>query len=225
MRYSTSFFLSLLFHLLLVVGVNGVYRWSEVQPYSVPQEQTVRTLCLKTVTIQAPHPPKKAPQPPRQKIKKSKKMHTQKKVQKKVVVRKSIPQLYKPPKQKEHPMREMAATKIQESNCTHITPPTVVKHKEVQPTYTQLHLQEIATLISNNIYYPRRARKKHIEGRVVLRFDIDTSGHVKHIEVVESHKKILSHAAVQTIEELDGSFPHPDDEVTITIPLEFKLQN
>jgi len=122
--------------------------------------------------------------------------------------------------------------KVKTTNNAVITPiPKKTYTKKIKPkkTYTQeyldRYLSRIHNLIAENIYYPRKARRRKIEGKVVLKFKILQSGDIKDIYVVSSSHSILSKAAKRTIEEISSSVPKPKEEITLTLPIEFKLHN
>ncbi|MDH4945379.1 energy transducer TonB [Sulfurimonas sp. C5] len=96
------------------------------------------------------------------------------------------------------------------------------QHKE--NNYLSLHVSEIVSLLKENLYYPRRARMQGIEGIVTVKFTLSTEAKISNIEVVESKHNILSRAAVETIENLEEKLPKPDEELTLTIPINYDLQ-
>lgn len=103
----------------------------------------------------------------------------------------------------------------------------VIATKEIEKqedNYLSLHVSEIVSLLKDNLYYPRRARQQGIEGVVTVKFTLSKEAKISNIEVVESKHGILSHAAVETIENLEGKLPKPDEELTLTIPINYDLQ-
>lgn len=89
--------------------------------------------------------------------------------------------------------------------------------------YLALNKDSIYTLIKENLYYPLSARKRGIEGLVVLKFILTKRAEVCNVQVIESSSDILSNAAIKTIEELSKKFPSPKEDITITLPIEYKL--
>ncbi|MEK6689791.1 MAG: energy transducer TonB [Nitrospirota bacterium] len=83
-------------------------------------------------------------------------------------------------------------------------------------------IREIRESIENAKVYPWLARKKGIEGKVVLRFRVMQDGMVKEIELVESSGfEILDKVSVETIKR---SAPLPYINGWIEIPLVFRLE-
>ena len=136
----------------------------------------------------------------------------------KKVVKKTVVQT-----QPKHKDTLVAVQTNQEGNCTKKVVCAVTR-KNKNELYLKLHRQKITTLIRENLYYPRRARRQHIEGEVLLNFEITQEGRVRNIQVRQATKKILANAAVQTIKDLDGIFPQPDETIKITIPIEYTLK-
>ena len=89
--------------------------------------------------------------------------------------------------------------------------------------YIEAHIDEIMALLRNNLYYPRMARKRHMEGRVLVRFELHENGEIRNIEVIEAECDILANAAVTTIERLEGKFPRPEEALTLDVPIIYQL--
>jgi len=98
-----------------------------------------------------------------------------------------------------------------------------VKKENYQKTYIDKNLSKIRKLIEENIYYPRKARRKHIEGEVILKFCITKNGEIEKLNVVSSSSDILTHAAKQVIIMIENQLPKPKEDITITIPLNYRL--
>ena len=79
--------------------------------------------------------------------------------------------------------------------------------------------------MQDNLYYPRRARKKGITGEVMVKFTLGVDAIVSNVEVLKSEKEILSRAAIKTIQDLSGEFPKPDEALSISVPISYKLIN
>ncbi|MFK5938916.1 MAG: energy transducer TonB [Sulfurimonas sp.] len=93
-----------------------------------------------------------------------------------------------------------------------------------QKQYINDNLAKISLLLSDNLYYPRRARKRGIVGKVILKFNILQDGSVNAVKIISSNSEILSKAATKTIKNLSGKFPKPNQKLSIQIPIEYKLQ-
>ncbi len=97
--------------------------------------------------------------------------------------------------------------------------------EEISPedAYVNAHISEIMALLRKNLYYPRMARKRGIQGKVLVRFELLQNGEIQHIEVLESGRDILARAAVTTIERLDGKFPFPEETLVLNVPIMYEL--
>ena len=99
----------------------------------------------------------------------------------------------------------------------------VQKQKRLEQEYISEHIRKISQLLSENLYYPRSARKRNIQGAVIVKFTLSTSALAYNIEIVSSKNEILSRAAIKTIEDLSGSFPRPSEELVLHVPITYKL--
>jgi len=91
-------------------------------------------------------------------------------------------------------------------------------------SYMDEHLAIIAQLLESHLYYPRMARKRHIEGEVVASFRVDTDGTVHDVRIQKHARAILDRAAVRTITSLSGLMPHPQHALTLNVPIRFVLK-
>jgi len=89
--------------------------------------------------------------------------------------------------------------------------------------YMNNHIEEIAQLISENLYYPRRARKRGLVGEVLVQFSLSSDGSVHAVQIISSKHAILSRAAIKTIENLSGEFPKPQEELELRLPIVYTL--
>lgn len=98
--------------------------------------------------------------------------------------------------------------------------------EEISPeeAYVKAHISEIMALLRKNLYYPRMARKRGMEGKVTVRFELLENGDIKNITVVEAGHDLLSRAAVTTIERLEGKFPLPSEPLLLNVPIMYQLR-
>ncbi len=92
-----------------------------------------------------------------------------------------------------------------------------------QKMYVKENLAEIIELLRENLYYPRRARKRGIEGEVIVKFKLSTTAEVSDVKVISSKSDILSRGAIRTIEDLSFKFPKPSEELDLKVPIFYKL--
>lgn len=83
--------------------------------------------------------------------------------------------------------------------------------------------------INENIIYPSEAQDINLQGRVVLRFVVNTDGSVDRIEVIKSIDPLLDNEAIRVVRTLPRFKPGKQNGVPVrvwfTIPVFFKLQN
>lgn len=82
--------------------------------------------------------------------------------------------------------------------------------------------------LSETIVYPEEAMAKSIQGRVVVRFQINTNGTLSNCAVAYSQSPILNEAAIKAVENLPGKWipAEVDDKPVASIfnmPVTFKL--
>ena len=105
-----------------------------------------------------------------------------------------------------------------------IKKPTALPEKTTQEIYINNHIQEISQLLSENLYYPRRARKRGIVGEVIVKFTLSKNAIVSDIHIKKSQSELLSRAAKKTIQDLSGKFPRPEEVIVLQVPIVFSLK-
>ena len=238
MKYhSKSLLLSIFIHLLLLGMFIYVYMLSvKTVPASQEKRICVNLKCIKKVE---PKSIEKKKVLEHKKVEKKPVKKVSKKVPKKELpVKKAKKTLHQSPKKEEpkkviKPAQEQTRSSVVTKKKEISSQPkvdTVHTQKCMTPTkesleniYIKNNLDKIATLIHDNLYYPRRARKRGIEGVVVVRFHLHKDGTVKSAHIITSEQEILSRAALKTINELSGEFPKPAEELTLTVPIHYQL--
>lgn len=88
-------------------------------------------------------------------------------------------------------------------------------------------LNKLADFIGKNIKYPKAARKNGIEGKVFLRFIVDTEGHIQHVEVLKGVSPEIDEEAIRVIKIMPQWRPAMVDGNKVNsffnLPLSFKL--
>ncbi len=92
-----------------------------------------------------------------------------------------------------------------------------------EDAYIKAHIAEIMSLLRKNLYYPRMARKRGIEGTVMVQFELLANGEINNITVLESERDILASATVTTIERMEGKFPLPSEPLLLNVPIVYEL--
>jgi len=169
-------------------------------------------------------------------VKIPKKIKAQKKI--KTVVKKKVPIVQKRVEEKiqevvvkkviskkEEEIPKIIAQTVQKTSIVQpVEEPVILPQKTNQEKYIDNHLQKISQLLSENLYYPRRARKRGVTGKVIVKFNLSNKAIVNNIEVVKSQSELLSRAAIKTIQNLSGKFPKPDENIVLQVPIVFSLK-
>lgn len=237
-RHSNSLFISVIFHLFLATLLFLSYQYIFK---SSPKKEQEHLLCIQLSDYECVAPKKKSITPPKH-------PQTHKKITKKTIVKKTIK---KPKIQKKVEIKKIKIKKIlpisKEVIKSSPVPHTQVseKHNETkelkkrveQPIlnstpcktneeiYIDTNIQKIVELLQNNLYYPRRARRRGIQGDVKVRFHLSTDATISQVTVLSSDNTILSRGAIQTIENLSTQFPHPKEELTLTLPISYHFKH
>jgi protein TonB len=125
--------------------------------------------------------------------------------------------------QQEEPTVTPATDAVQAPAAQQAVEMPLEEHVSPEDAYIEAHMAEIMALLRDNLYYPRMARKRHIEGKVTVRFELLKNGEIENITVVEAERDILARSAVTTIERLDGKFPLPSERLILNVPIMYNL--
>ena len=232
-RHSRSLGISLLFHLLLI----GVLFFSYDANFLKKDKHTEKLLCMKLQCVaETPIPIQKNFIPQKTHKLEAVKKH---KIHKKVVKKRVVHKVKSKPKPKvlaevkqSTPVIEKEI-KVKKSETTAVVKKSIPKPEEVskkipqktaEEIYVDENLKKIVTLLQENLYYPRRARRRGLEGDVVVKFKLSQNAVVSSIEVVSSQSDILSRGAIKTIENLSTIFPKPKEELLLKVPISYKLK-
>jgi protein TonB len=169
--------------------------------------------------------PKESPKKIKE-IKKERKV-VEKKAKEEIVQEKKVENIVEVKKEQITQNRDIVPVKQLDETPKQIqktAPSEPLKQPSPQEEYSEINSQKILELLRENLYYPISARKRNITGVVKVSFTLDTNAKVCNIHVVDSGSDILSRAAITTIEELSEKFPKPNREITLTIPINYKLK-
>ena len=229
-RHTPSFVVSVLVHVAFAAIIFFLYKTAVVLNAQKEEKkvcihlQTVQTL-KPLVKLEEPkplkkkHTPKKVSKPKPQVIKKEKKIQEE-------VKPKIVPALEEETDVEtvKEMVQKISPKEVKQKNLLAQPKPIVsVPKPTVQELYIDKNLQKISQLLSENLYYPRRARKRGIEGVVNVDFTLDTDAVVSDIDVKSSSDDILSRAAIKTLERLSGEFPRPKEILRLSVPIHYSL--
>ncbi len=234
-RHSSSLFISLFFHLFLGLIVLYLYINKPIKKEIPSPTQKIAiklSAFTEKKTLVIPTPVKKTVQRKKKKkiVKKIKKAIVKK--VKKRVIKKTIAKKVVPLKKEKIEIKQEVVKKIEKTVIKKVQPIQQQKSKkEIEKekknnyivNYIDNNLYKIRELIKDNLYYPRKARRKGVVGEVLVKFRLKTDGKIDNIKVISSNHKILSRSAIRTIEELSSQFPKPETEIVISLPIGYHL--
>jgi len=240
-RHSSSFLISIFLHLLILVAVFFVYDKFISQPVEPEEKHICIDLCTITPKTQEKPLKKVVPKPSKQPepIKKKKvaeKKVVQKKVQSKVPLKKEFIKVEEEliePKPIEKKIEQVAPVQeeyleskiVEKSELQEDIETQEEKNKRLENEYIDENIHKIREMISENLYYPRRARKRGVVGEVVVKFHLLKDASVNKVTVVSSEHEILSRAAIKTIENLTLRLPQPKTTLILHVPIVYSLRN
>jgi len=246
-----SFLYSLLLHGVIVGLVIALVITTHREEKVLKERCHVISLaqCHDAPPVREPAPvlKKKSPPKKRKPVKKVVKKKAPKKVvRKQVPLKKAVPikeekvvEKVVEPEPVEEVVEEMTEQPVEAPKAVVVTPteeavltPAAQEKVEAPPTpestpeerYVKAHISEIMVLLRKNLYYPRMARKRHIQGKVMVRFELLPNGEIRNITIEEAKREILGNAAVTTIERLEGKFPPPSETLTLHVPIMYQLK-
>jgi len=100
---------------------------------------------------------------------------------------------------------------------------TEKKQDQIVQEYISSHIQEISKLLRENLYYPRSARKRGIQGKVTVQFTLSKNAEVSNIIILESKNETLSRSAIKTIQNISDKFPKPPENLILNVPINYSL--
>ena len=238
-RHSSSFFISIVIHTILLILVLLTYKTY----YSQKKEKCETRICVELKALEdkkeliKPLPKvKKIKQKPKKKVIKKLKPKPKKKVIKKQPL---IPVVQKIPEpkvvQEEQVIEEIidvqetkevqkAIIQPIEKSPQELENERKIKEENIIKEYINLNTQKISQLLRENLYYPRSARKRGVTGKVIVKFRLKADAQVDSIEVIKSKSDILSRSAIKTIKSLSGKFPKPNNDITLHVPIDYSLK-
>jgi protein TonB len=96
--------------------------------------------------------------------------------------------------------------------------------ENLQERYIKLNLGAIGKKIKENLSYPYIARRRGQEGKALVAFLVGLDGSVKQVRVMKSSgHQALDREAKRAIQAA-APFPAPGREISLTLPVTFKLE-
>lgn len=171
----------------------------------------------------------KIEKPKKKKIKKivKKKKKKSKKIVKKLIKKKPVKKVVKKKIEKK---KELAKDIVKKVTTPPIINTPIVKHKVVniapivnyKDNFLKKNLLIIKKQIQKHIKYSKRARKMHIQGNVIVQFELLKDGTIKNIKALSGHR-MLRRSTIKAIKKAASIFPRVQKSITIKVPIKYKL--
>jgi TonB family protein len=198
-------------------------------------------------TVTEPEPVAEIPKPTPKPVTKPKPVK-QPKPEPKKVVKKEVKKVVKKPVEKPKKVVKKTPTKPVKKVAKDTTPKVVepqpvektITEQPTPPTYSasqvadaeDRYLSELSRTLAQLAQdsYPRRAKRRHWEGEVVLKFVLYRNGDIKHLQIVDGDRRtVLNDAAVGIIKDRMGMRFKPfykeieRNQWHLTVPVNFSL--
>lgn len=218
-------------------GLAAVLLWQQSLNSSTPPPAVVLPVKLEMFQItQQPVPqaelvkveePVKEPPKPQKKVEKVK---PKKIVKKKTIAKKKKPRVAKKPPEVVKPVVPVAAPVVKPAPMPKVARavmPATSRHgntNEIRESYKQRLLDVITT----HKFYPRRARRRHIEGSVEVGFVVMANGEIQNLRLANSSgETVLDKAALEALRRAGRFDPLPKElglsSWDFVVPLEYRL--
>ncbi|MGB6329467.1 MAG: energy transducer TonB [Halarcobacter sp.] len=162
---------------------------------------------------------------PKKVIKKKAEIKKKKVLKKQKVIKKKIVKKSKKPKTKKQTIPIIAKKKILKKtielkkDLPKVQAQNIVNYKV---DFLAKNLALIKKHIQRNINYSKRARKMNIQGEVIVEFCLLKNGKIKDIKTLSGHR-LLRKSTIKAIEKASLSFPKVSKNITIKLPINYKL--
>ncbi|MRI82869.1 MAG: hypothetical protein C6I00_00425 [Nitratiruptor sp.] len=213
-----------------------------VQPFQPPppsskqlaQEQPKKEVLKRAkAKVRSQKPTKKATAKRKRREQKRKRARSQLKKRVKRSISRSIPKAIAPPSNpKTAEAKPLQKAHLPPPPSRHSSPkpspPSPPTPPKPAPSYSKhfraTYASAIRAAIMRHRFYPRLARRSRKEGEVLVAFTLTPTGHLQDLRILRSSgHKLLDRAALQAIQRASKEFPRPQEPVSITVPIEYRL--
>ena len=237
MRYFKAFFLTTFIYITIAASLILVIPFNKIE---IEKKQKQKEISLNYVQVLKAKPIekekiiekvkviKKTPKKVIKKkaeIKKKKVLKKQKVIKKQKVLKKKIVKKTKKTKNKKQTIPIIAKKKILKKtielkkDLLKVQAQNIVNYKV---DFLAKNLALIKKHIQRNINYSKRARKMNIQGEVIVEFCLLKNGKIKDIKTLSGHR-LLRKSTIKAIEKASLSFPKVSKNITIKLPINYKL--
>ena len=159
--------------------------------------------------------PKSKPKIIKKKNKKVVKKRVVKKKRLKKIVKKEEPKIVE-----EVIKKEKVLNKVEKVVTNRVFSKPIVKNYKEE--FLKKNLLLIKKYIQNHVKYSKRARKMNIEGDVLVEFSLSKNGQITDIKALSGHR-LLRKSTIKAIHKASTYFPKVNKNITIKVPIEYKL--
>jgi periplasmic protein TonB len=89
-------------------------------------------------------------------------------------------------------------------------------------------VDRLLQFLSANLRYPKKERKRNIEGRVLVNFVVERDGTITNVRIIESVSKGLDREAIRVVKRLPNFEPGMEDGLKVrfqyNLPVMFRLK-
>jgi len=217
-RYFNSFLLSIFIHITIFITLFYIWQNQKSLKKEELNQQNITTFSLSNIIIEK-----------EKKIIKKKKIITRTTLPKKIKT-KNIPIKKKPVKKKPiiQTNKQTKAKKEKVTKTKNIINKKEKQQKVITKQNKNLDEQEkiaiiIRTMIEENKYYPKSARRRGIQGIVKVQFTLTKTGKIVSLKLLSKHK-ILMKSLKKTISNISDEFPRTKSDLTLKINIKFTLK-
>ena len=95
----------------------------------------------------------------------------------------------------------------------------------VQPEITEADYRDnVDSKIRNSVQYPARAKKRNLQGRVIISVTIGAGGEITELKIIQSSgHRILDRSVLKAVKDSAPFSSPPDGPVTVIVPIQFQL--
>jgi len=119
---------------------------------------------------------------------------------------------------------------VKDLNVFQWTPAAPVKTPTAVPSTVQPEITEedyrniVDRRIRHSVQYPARAKKRNLQGRVIISVTIGADGEITALEITQSSgHRILDRSVLKAVKESAPFSNPPDGPVTVIVPIQFRL--
>ncbi|WP_072680638.1 energy transducer TonB [Arcobacter sp. LA11] len=186
-------------------------------PKLTPSIEKVKTKKIVKKRVQKKKIVKKRVQK-KKKIKKIAKKKPVKKIIPKKVVEKKLKKIEELKKEEPKVIQEM----VKEEPIIPLEKVVKVSSSTYKKDFLKKNLLLIKKHIQNNVKYSKRARKMNIQGDVLVEFSLSKDGKITDIKALSGHR-LLRKSTIKAIHKAAIFFPKVSRNITIKVPIEYKL--